>query len=76
MSDDLRTRILHVLIDTTPPKYLAMPEDLSRIVTALIRELQPLPPPGLQPDGSYIAPAGIVWRHNGLEWTDDPAYRP
>ena len=75
MSDNLRTRILHVLIDTTPPKYLAMPEDLSRIVTALIRELQ-RPPPGLQPDGSYIDPTGNVWRHNGLEWTDDPNFRP
>ena len=36
----LRTRILHVLINNTPPKYLAMPEDLSNLVTALIRELE------------------------------------
>ena len=37
---DLRTRILHVLINNTPPKYLAMPGDLSNLVTAVIRELE------------------------------------
>lgn len=40
MTDNLRDRILHVLINNTPPKYLAMPEDLSNLVTALIRELK------------------------------------
>ena len=38
--DDLRARILLTLINNTPPKYLAMPEDLSFLVTALIRELR------------------------------------
>jgi hypothetical protein len=39
MSDNLRDRILHTLINNTPPKYLAMPGDLSDLVTALISEL-------------------------------------
>ena len=36
---DLRTRILHALINNTPPKYLAMPQDLSDLTTAIIYEL-------------------------------------
>ena len=39
MTDNLRARILRTLIKNTPPKYLAMPEDLSNLVTALIRDL-------------------------------------
>lgn len=39
MTDTLRTRLLHVLINNTPPKYLAMPEDLITLVDALIREM-------------------------------------
>ena len=35
-----------------------------------------LQPPGLQRDGSFIDAAGTVWRHNGLEWTDDGDYKP
>lgn len=42
MPDDLRTRILHTLINNTPPKYLAMPGDLSDLVTALIRDIPEL----------------------------------
>lgn len=44
MSDNLRARILNALINNTPPKYLAMPEDLSNLVTALIRDLPELQP--------------------------------
>lgn len=40
MNDSLRDRILNTLINNTPPKYLAMPGDLSDLVTALIRALQ------------------------------------
>jgi hypothetical protein len=32
--------------------------------------------PGLQPDGSFIDPTGVVWRHTGTDWTDDPNFRP
>lgn len=40
---DLRNRILHTLIDSTPAEYLAPPNDLSRIVDAVIREFGPIP---------------------------------
>lgn len=45
MTDTLRDRILHILIDNTPPEYLAMPGDLSDLATALIRELPELQRP-------------------------------
>lgn len=45
MTDNLRARILHILINNTPPEYLAMPGDLSDLVTALIRELPELQRP-------------------------------
>ena len=69
MSDTLRTRIAAAL-RTAPP----LSDDLT-LADAVIAELERRPP-GLQPDGTFIDPAGMVWRHTGKDWTDDPDYRP
>lgn len=89
MTDDLRTRIARAAwvshrdrqlaqLGMNPSEYAAdipIPDWAYAIADAVIRELG-VQPPGLQPDGTYIDPTGIVWRHTGSEWTDDPNYRP
>lgn len=82
--DNLRTRIAKVLYrcdwgttrlrDWEKATYRAKQPyyaDADAVIEAL-----GLQAPGLQPDGSFIDPTGVVWRHTGKEWTDDPTYRP
>ena len=69
VKSSLRTRIAAAL-RTAPP----LADDLG-LADAVIRELE-RQPPGLQPDGSFIDATGVVWRHNGQEWINDPDYRP
>jgi len=76
MSDDLRTRITKAL---SPYRYghsFTSPEAVDYARVDAVIEALGLQPPGLQLDGTFIDPTGIVWRHTGSEWTDDLNYRP
>lgn len=65
MTDTLRDRILNILIHNTPPKYLAMPGDLSDLVTALIDGL------GLQPETLYFPGGAVLTRLDGKVLADN-----
>ena len=71
MTDDLRTRILHTLINNTPPQYLAMPGDLSDLTTALMAVISDeyINSRGMfhEPDRSHVDDEGRVWEWCGGE---------